>query len=94
MNTIGRFKILVDYSECSSAYNYGSQTWVDTSDAGVHRIYSSKVENLDWVQAVDDDLDWDNSSIHEENWVDPDEYERRNYQTSNMTGSTGISGVS
>ena len=34
MEVIRTFKIEVDYSECSRAYDYGTQTWIDTSDVG------------------------------------------------------------
>ena len=35
MKKITTFKIEVDYSECSRAYDYGAQTWIDTSEAGM-----------------------------------------------------------
>ena len=35
MEAITTFKIEVDYSECSRAYDYGTQTWIDTSEAGM-----------------------------------------------------------
>ena len=55
MEVIRTFKIEVDYSECSRAYDYGTQSWIDTTDgvmAGMTRCVEDDMDQTSLVRYV------------------------------------------